>query len=304
MSLASGKDVIRTAWRGGYAIPAFNVSNMETAQAVVWAAEDRDAPVFLQISPGAIAYAGYATLTHLVLDLAGAARIPVVVHLDHARDLDVILGAVDDGYGSVMFDGSRLAPADNIARTAQVVAYADSKGVCVEGEIGRIGAREEMTLEDARVERTTPEAAADFVQQTGVDIVAPALGTLHGMPDDSVPLDIDHLRAVTAACGVPVALHGGSGLDPATLQAAIAGGIAKVNISSRVTRALARGIRDAWAADPDELDLRRFLASGRDAVREVAAIYCDLVGAAGRGGTAAGRAGAVERAAEPSWEVE
>ena len=297
MTRLRGRALLRDAHAHGFAVPAFNVSNLETIQAVLAAAEAASAPVILQLSPGAIAYAGYGPLARLVMELAGDAAIPVVVHLDHCREPAVVARAIDDGFDSVMFDGSRLAFDDNVAATCRLVELARSTddGIAFEAELGVIGGREDTSAEAALAAKTTPDDAARFVAATDIDIVAPNLGNLHRMPDDSTELDLEQIRAIAAATGRPIALHGGSGIDQAQLRAAIAAGIGKVNISSRVTRALAAGIRSTWAANPDELDLRRFLGAGREAVQAMAATYFELTGVAGRA-TATGPAGRVETA--------
>ena len=158
MTRLPGRALLLDAHAHGFAVPAFNVSNLETIQGVLAAAELAAAPVILQLSPGAIAYAGYAPLTRLVMDLAGAAAVPVVVHLDHCREPDVVARAVDDGFDSVMFDGSRLAFDDNVAATCRLVALARAKdpGIAVEAELGLIGGREDTTPEAALAGRTTP----------------------------------------------------------------------------------------------------------------------------------------------------
>jgi fructose-bisphosphate aldolase class II len=279
-----GRPLILAARADRYALPAFNVSNLETVQAIIAAAESAGSPVILQVSPGAIAYAGYDTLTRLVMDLADHSVVPTVVHLDHCRDIAVVARAIADGYDSVMFDGSTLPYDDNVERTAALVHAARSKDpdIAVEGELGRIGGREDTTDAQALAERTDPDDAADFVGSTGIDILAPNLGNLHRMPDDSSIVDLELVRAISSAADRPIALHGGSGIEQRLLRAAAGAGVAKVNISSRVTRALAGGIRATWDARPDELDLRRFLGAGRDAVQSMAVAYFELTGAAGR----------------------
>lgn len=293
MSRSQGRPLFEQAHAGRFAVAAFNVSNLETTQAVIAAAESVSAPVVLQVSPGAIAYAGYRALTRLVQDLAADAAVPVVVHLDHCRDPDLVERAIGDGYGSVMFDGSNRPLAENVAITARLVAAARAcdPTIGVEAELGRIGGREDTDPDVAWAERTTPDEAAAFVDATGIDMVAPNLGNLHRMPDDSTRLDLAQVRAIAAATGRPIALHGGSGIDTAQLRAAVAAGIGKVNVSSRVTRALAGGIRATWAERPDELDLRRFLGAGREAIVAMAAGYFEVTGSAGRAG---GGARAVE----------
>lgn len=286
MTRARGRTLLREAHDGRFAMPAFNVSNLETAQGVIAAAETADAPIMVQLSPGAIAYAGYDTLLRLVADLADRAAVPVAIHLDHSSDPLVVERAIDDGFDSVMFDGSDLALEVNEATTRRLVARARDRDpdIAVEAELGRIGGREDTDPAEAWASRTTPEAAAAFVSATGIDVLAPNLGNLHRMPDDSTRLDLERIRAIADATSLPIALHGGSGIDRAQLRAAIAAGIGKVNISSRVTRALAAGIRATWDEDPDQLDLRRFLGRGREAVQAMAAGYIELCGVAGRAG--------------------
>jgi ketose-bisphosphate aldolase len=299
MTLVDGGMLIERARAGSYAIVAVNVSNLETTQGVLAAAEQALSPVLLQLSPGAIAYAGYRPLTRLVFEAAADAGVEVGVHLDHCRDLSVVRQALDDGFGSVMFDGSALEDDANAAATAEVVRWAGeatARGTqrrpAVEGELGAIGGSEDTSLATARAARPTPERCAWFVAATGVDILAPAIGSLHRMPDDSVELDLVHLAAVAKAARRPLALHGGSGVVRRQLAAAIAAGVAKVNISSRVGGALAAGIQEHWQERPDDRDLRRYLGRGRDAVTVMVSEYLALTGSAGRGDAAAAVAGA------------
>ena len=280
------------AQQGRYALAAFNVSNLETTQAVIAAAEAAASPIVLQVSPGAIAYAGYRALTRLVMDLADAADVPVVVHLDHCREPDVVQRALDDGYDSVMFDGSRLALRENIRLTSTLVELARRHaGVAVEAELGVIGGREDRDASAAGGGIVRPEEAAAFASATGIDVLAPALGNLHRMPDDSMRLDAALIRGIAAATELPIALHGASGVVRDQLPELVAAGITKVNISSQVSRALAAGIRDSWQADGDTLDLRRFIGAGRDRIRDMAAEYIRLTGGAGRATRAAAASG-------------
>lgn len=286
MTRVKGGDLIQQAYSGQFAIPAFNISNMETGQGVLTAAEESRAPVFIQLSPGAIAYAGYETLSTLAFELAERASVPVIVHLDHCRDVEVVERALADGFGSVMFDGSRLPFEENVRLTRRVLDRAADSGASVEGEIGVIGGVADSSPEDARRLAAAPEEAARFVAECPVDVLAPAVGTLHGMPDDAVELDLALIENIARAAGRPLALHGGSGVARSQLRAAIDAGVVKVNVSSRVSRAMAAGIRACWADDPTQLDLRRFLAAGRDRVAAMAAEYFELTGSRGIAGTA------------------
>jgi ketose-bisphosphate aldolase len=234
----------------------------------------------------------YGDEARLAMDLAADAAVPVLVHLDHCRDPEVVARALTDGYDSVMFDGSRLELDENIRITTELVARARRRtGVAVEAELGMIGGSEDTDPAAAMRAVTRADDAAAFVSATGIDILAAALGNLHRMPDDSTRLDEDRVRAIADAAGVPLALHGASGIDRGQLPALIAAGVAKVNVSSRVTRALAAGIREAWATDPDALDLRRFLGEGRSHVRDMAAGYFKLLGSEGAGTGEAASAG-------------
>lgn len=286
MPLVPAPALIGSAFTAGYALPAINVANLETTQAVVRAAEGRGSPVMLQISPGAIAYAGYEAMLDLALGEASRTAVPVLVHLDHCREPDTIRRALADGFSSVMFDGSRLEYDENVRLTREIVAEARPLGVAVEAELGYIGGSEDTTLTEARAAATSAEDAASFVAATGIDVLAPAIGSLHRMPEDSVELDIATVQRIAAACGRPLALHGGSGVKRSQLPALIAAGVVKVNISSGVSRALAAGIQQSWQGEAAELDLRRFMAAGRDAVQKVVEQYMDLCGSAGRAGMA------------------
>ena len=282
MPRVAGVDAVRHAFESGYALPALNVANLETAQAILRAADARSSPVMLQVSPGAIAYAGYESIRDLAFAEADRAAVPVVVHLDHCRDPEVVHRALADGFGSVMFDGSLLPLAENVEITRGIVERAAGHGIAVEGELGVISGSEAMTLDEARVLLTLPEEAVAFADATGVDILAAAIGSLHRMPEDSVELDLDVVRRMADAVHRPLALHGGSGVRRSQLPELVAAGIGKVNISSRVSRALADGIRLAWETEAGRSDLRRYLGSGRDEVRRMAEEYMDLCGSAGR----------------------
>jgi ketose-bisphosphate aldolase len=283
MRTTDARRVVAQARDGRWALAAFNVNNMETAQAVVAAAEDAGRPVMLQISPGAIDFAGWDAIVAIAFGEAERASVPVLVHLDHCRDPELVRRAIGDGFSSVMFDGSALPFDDNVAATTALVEAAHARGIAVEAELGAIGGIESTTLEEALRDLTAPDEAAAFVGATGVDILAPAVGTLHRMPNESVVLDSGRIAAIASATGCALALHGGSGVQQDQLRGAIAAGVTKVNISSRVGRAFAAGIRRAWEDDPDQLDLRRYLGAGRASVQTLAARYLDLCGAPSKG---------------------
>jgi fructose-bisphosphate aldolase class II len=265
-----------------WAVPAFNVSNLECVQAVVQAADRLGSPVVLQVSPGVIEYAGYRQITQIAFAGADSAKVPVVVHLDHARDPALVRRALADGYGSVMYDGSAFDFETNVRITSELAQSAHHRGAALEGELGVIPGSETNGLDQLRKAITTAEEARAFVVATGVDVLAPALGSVHRMPDDSVTVDEAAVAAIAAVCGCPLALHGGSGVKQSQLARLIQLGISKVNISSRVGRAFAGGLQRHWSQTPDDRDIRRFLGAGRDAVRSVAEEYMALCSSSGR----------------------
>jgi ketose-bisphosphate aldolase len=280
-----GPSLVRQARREEFALAAFNVFNLESLQAVVHAAEQSEAPVVVQVSPGAIDYAGLETLAAIAVRIADETQVPVAVHLDHCRDLDTLARAIDLGFGSVMFDGSALGFDENVRGTQRALELASATGAAVEAELGVIGGWEGSSLPKARAGATTPDEVSAFIRECPVDVLAPALGTLHRMPDEATDLDIDLVRRIASSAGVPLALHGGSGVVRASIPAAIRAGVAKVNLSSGVSRAFAAGIRDFWSVRPDEVDARRFLGAGRERVLSMAVDYFRLTGSAGRAST-------------------
>lgn len=289
----------------GYAIPAFNINNLEILQAVMKAAVEMKSPIIVQTSEGAIEYAGMDYIVAMVR-VAASAKIPVVLNLDHGKDLTVIKRAIDSGYTNVMIDASRLALADNIAATQKVVAWAHAKGVSVEAEIGAIRGIEDhvsVTTKDAFL--TDPKEAVLFAKQTGCDSLAIAIGTAHGAYKFSgLPhLDLRRLKEIAAKVRIPLVLHGASGvredlIDLAELHGAKLGdargvldldikkaiklGIAKVNIDTDIRLAFTAGIREAIDELPKVIDPRKFLMPASLLITEVARQKIKLFGSAGR----------------------
>jgi ketose-bisphosphate aldolase len=261
--------LLREAAAAGTGIGAFNVIQLEHAEALVGAAESVGVPVVLQVSQNAVRYHGaLEPLLGATLAVARAAAAPVVVHLDHAEDRDLVDEAVRLGAGSVMYDGSRLPYDENVAATAAVVARCHAAGVAVEAELGEVGGKDGVHAAGAR---TDPGEAVAFVAATGVDSLAVAVGTAHAMTSPGAVVDLDLVRALRAAVPVPLVLHGSSGLDDAGLRAVVAAGITKVNVGTRLNVAMTRAVRAALDADPTLVDPRRYLRPARDAIRAEAA---------------------------------
>jgi fructose-bisphosphate aldolase class II len=202
-----------------------------------------------------------------MLEIADAAAVPVVVHLDHATDLDLVAQALALGFTSVMYDGSTLPVEDNLATTRGVVERARAEGVSVEAEIGEIGGKDGVHAPGVR---TRPEDAAEFVAATGIDAVAVAVGSSHAMTTRTARLDLRLISAIREAVPVPLVLHGSSGVPDDHLREAVAAGMTKINISTHLNGTFTRQVREALAADPGLVDPRKYLGAARTATaREV-----------------------------------
>jgi len=256
--------VLGAARAAGRGVGAFNVVLLEHAEAIVSGADAADLPVVLQVSENCVRYHGSAApLLAAVVQLARAARVPALVHLDHAEDVGLVHEAVELGVDSVMYDGSALPYADNVATTLAVVEHCHGRGVAVEAELGEVGGKDGVHAPGAR---TDPAEAAAFVAATGVDALAVAVGTSHAMVERVATVDTDLVAALAAAVDVPLVLHGSSGLDDDQLAAAVRAGMTKVNISTHLNALFTAQVRAALADDPALVDPRRYVRRGRAAV--------------------------------------
>ncbi|SHE55929.1 class II fructose-bisphosphate aldolase [Streptoalloteichus hindustanus] len=264
MPLTPTSDIVDAAARDGRGVGAFNVIQLEHAEALVAGAERAGAPVVLQISQNCVRYHGVLEpLALATLAIAHRASVPVAVHLDHAEDVELVHEAVDLGFTSVMYDGSRLEYADNVRATAAVVAHCHRNGVHVEAELGEIGGKDGVHAPGAR---TDPAEAAAFVAATGVDSLAVAVGTSHAMATRDAALDFELIGRLRAAVPTPLVLHGSSGVADEDLARAVAAGMTKINIATHLNRAFTHAVRDHLATHPTTVDTRKYLAPGREAV--------------------------------------
>jgi fructose-bisphosphate aldolase class II len=279
--LAPTLDMLHQAQAGGYGVLACNVIGLDHAEAIVRGAEAARAPVVLQVSQNAVRYrlGLVEPIIAACTALAAAAAVPVAVHLDHATTLDLCQLAEAAGASSVMFDASADDDAENIARTAEIARWAHAAGIALEGEIGVVGGKDGAVTTEADL--TDPDAAARYVAATGVDLLAIAVGTEHGMARET-RLDLDRIAAVREQVSVPLVLHGSSGVPDDDLAEAVRRGIVKVNLATQLNAAYTGAIRAALAADPALTDPRRFGTPARDALAEAVRAKCQLVGASGR----------------------
>lgn len=265
---------------------AFNVIGIEHAEAIVAGAQAAAAPVLLAISENCVAYHGaLEPIAAAALAIARAAAVPVSVHLDHATSADLVRSAVGLGIGSVMFDASGLAYEANVVATAEVTAWCHERAVWVEAELGEIGGKDGA---HAPGTRTRPDDAARYAEATGVDALAVAVGTSHAMTAPTASVDLALIARIRAQvpAAVPLVLHGSSGVPEASLRAAIAAGITKVNIGTALNKAFTAAVRARLAADEQVVDPRSYGAAGRDAVADEVARLLGVLGwpAAGRTG--------------------
>jgi fructose-bisphosphate aldolase class II len=248
------------------AVGAFNAILIEHAEAIVAGAELSGLPVILQISQNAVRYHGsLAPIALACLQLAADATVPVLVHLDHVEDEDLIYQGLELGITSVMFDAAKLSYHENVARTRAVTERCHTRGCLVEAELGEVGGKDGAHAPGVR---TDPHEAAEFVTATGVDSLAVAVGSSHAMADQSAVLDQDLISALAQSVPVPLVLHGSSGVSDEGLRGAVANGIVKVNIGTRLNQVLTEAVRAVLGELELLTDPRRYLSPGRDAVRD------------------------------------
>jgi ketose-bisphosphate aldolase len=270
VSLGLGIERLRAARAAGRALVGFSIYNLEQGVGVVRAAEAEGVPVLLQAGSSAFRYAGREPLAQLALGLAASAGVAVGVHLDHAIDPAEIEACLRAGYTSVMLDGSALPLEENARITSEVVRRAHDAGAWVEAELAGIAGDEDESTGARADALTDPDVAAQFVAATGADALAVAVGNVHGIPTEPVALDLDRLARIAERVAVPLVLHGASGLPDADVQAAIALGVAKLNVNTELRRAL-RAALLATAADPPAGDaVPALLARAIDATEAAA----------------------------------
>ena len=270
MPLVSVHELLLKADQKGYAVGAFNANNMEIVQAIAEAAELEKSPVIMQASQGAISYAGLEYITQMVTIAARQASVPIALHLDHGTDFDQVVRCIRSGFTSVMYDGSKLPLEENIAVTKQVLAISRPIGVSVEAELGKIGGTEDNVHVDEREALfTDPEEARYFVEQTGVDSLAIAIGTAHGRYQGEPKLDFARLEKIRNLVNIPLVLHGSSGVPDEAIRRAIQLGIRKVNIDTNIREAFVGEMRRIMEEKPDEIDPRKILKPARQATVEI-----------------------------------
>lgn len=272
MPLVSMKEMLEEAKAGGYAVGQFNINNLEFTQAILQAAEEENSPVILGVSEGAARYmGGFYAVVSMVEGLMAEydITVPVAIHLDHGSSFEKCVEAMYAGFTSVMIDASHLPLEENIAITKKVVDVAHTIGVSVEAELGRIGGQEDdLIVEDAESAYAIPSECEQLVKETNVDCFAPALGSVHGPYKGEPKLGFDRMEEISKLTGVPLVLHGGTGIPTKDIQKAISLGTAKINVNTENQIAATKKIREVLAENPDMYDPRKYLGPARDAIKE------------------------------------
>jgi fructose-bisphosphate aldolase class II len=263
MTLAPLTSLAASARAEGQGLAAFNVIHLENAEAFATAAERTGLPLVMQISQNAAKYHGaLAPIALGTLEIARRCGVDVAVHLDHAEDLDLVAQALDLGFTSVMYDGSKLPDDQNRATTREVVRAAHDLGIDVEAELGEVGGKNGVHDPSAR---TDPADAARFVADTGVDLLAVAVGSSHAMTTRDAVLDTGLIAALRDALEVPLVLHGSSGVADADIRAAIRAGMTKINVSTHLNVVFTDAVRTVLDKNPQMVDTRKWFAPGREA---------------------------------------
>ena len=282
MSLVNPLYFIEAAQKKGCAIASFNVHNLETIQAVARGAREENCPVIIQTTPGTLKHAGIPYVAAIVKEASEEYDIPMALHVDHCKSFETIMQCMKCGYTSVMIDSADLPYEENVKMVKKVVEAAHSIGVCVEGELGRIGGTEdELSVDERTATFTVPEEALDFVSQTGIDILAIAIGTAHGEYKGTPDLDFERLSAIRKLVTLPLVLHGASGVPDEQIKESLRRGIAKINIATELKIPMAAAIKEVLNGNPKENDPRNYMGKAKEAVTEVVRQKIRLCGGTG-----------------------
>lgn len=269
-NILSTKGMLMKAQRGRYAVPAFNIHNLETIQVVIETAAELKSPVILAGTPSTVSYAGGEYLVAIVKEAAQMYNIPIALHLDHFEDLDDIKHYIDIGFTSAMIDASKYDFEENIEKVREIVDYAHLNGVTVEAELGMLGGQEDDLIVNAKdALYTNPEAAKEFVERTGIDSLAVAIGTAHGLYKGDPLLDFERLAEIRERVDVPLVLHGASDVPGDKVIKTIELGICKVNIATDLKIPFSDAVKKYFIENPEANDPRKYMTPGKKAMKEI-----------------------------------
>ena len=279
MALVNMKEMLLKAREGKYAVGQFNINNVEWTAAILDKAQELNAPVILGVTSGASTYmGGWNTVVGLVrgLIIDHNITVPVALHVDHGASFEICKAAIDAGFTSVMIDGSHHPLEENIAIVKQVVDYAHLRGVTVEAELGKVGGQEDNVVAESMY--AVPEECVRMVKETGIDCLAPALGSVHGPYHGEPKLGFKEMDTINQMVGVPLVLHGGSGIPEDQIKRAISLGTAKINVNTETQQAWAKIVREVLNKDPNVYDPRKIIGPGKKGIQEVVQAKCEIFG--------------------------
>lgn len=282
-NIVSTKEMLLKAQRENYAVPAFNIHNLETIQVAVETAYQMRSPVILAGTPGTIDYAGADYIVAIADVAASKYDIPIAIHLDHFRDVEAIKRNIDIGFKSVMIDASYEPFEKNIKIVKEVVEYAHRRGAVVEAELGRLGGQEDnISMDEKDSMYTDPESAEEFEKRTDIDSLAVAIGTAHGLYKGEPKLDFERLIKIKKLASIPLVLHGASDVPDEKVKKAIELGICKVNIATDLKIPFSNAVKRYFIDHPDANDPRKYMTPGKEAMRQVIIHKIGVCGSANR----------------------
>ncbi|MCA0119054.1 class II fructose-bisphosphate aldolase [Bacillus sp. FSL R5-0820] len=283
MPLLSTTPMLEAAKKEKYGIVAFNVHSFDSIYWVLETAAELKSPVILQTTVGTVQSLGAKAIADTVKAAADQYQIPIGLHLDHCTDFDVILTCIRAGYTSVMIDASMHSYEENVRRTKEVVDLALKVGVNVEAELGKVGGVEDdIVVDEKDAEKAIPSECRQFVEETGVPTLAPAIGTAHGIYKGVPDIDFDRIEQIAALVEVPLVLHGGSAVPDEDVKRCVALGMAKVNVSTELKNAYSEAIRDHFSNEPESLDPRMYLQKAKQAAKDMVTSKIKIVGSEGK----------------------
>ncbi|SUY46253.1 tagatose-bisphosphate aldolase [Clostridium putrefaciens] len=281
--IVSSKNMLLMAQKEGYAVPAFNIHNLETIQAVLETCSEMGSPVILAGTPSTISYAGAEYIVSIADAASKIYNIPISIHLDHFEKIEQIERYVKMGFKSAMIDASHEDFEKNIQIAKSIVDFAHMYDTTVEAELGRLGGQEDDIIVDEKDSiYTNPEKAQEYVERTGIDSLAVAIGTAHGLYKGTPKLDFERLKEIKDKVKVPLVLHGASNIPDELVRKAISIGICKVNIATDLKIPFATAVKDFFKNNPDESDPRKYMTPGKIAMKEIIKKKIEVCGSANR----------------------
>ena len=279
--LVTSKEMLQKAQDGHYAVGAFNVENMEMVQAVIAAAEELKSPVMLQTTSSTLKYASPELYFANAKAEAEKASVPVCIHLDHGKDFDISMKCLRAGYTSIMIDGSHEEYEENIRMTKEVADVCQAMGIPCEGELGKVGGKED-DVEAEGDAYTDPAEAKEFVERTGVTSLAVGIGTAHGVYKTTPVLNVERLSEIREVVDIPLVLHGASGLSDEAVRECISRGICKVNFATELRQAYTKAVKELLTEKPETFDPKAYGKLGREAVKELVKNRMKVCGSDGK----------------------